>query len=73
MTVLSLIKKHSGCIFASFLACIIICGALGALAHNTVSQIGFFPSQIFSLTESGEENAEFSGRIEEELSELFGI
>lgn len=67
------VKKYSRCIFAGVLAALIMVASLCFLAHSfEISEVSFSPSQIYELTEEKGETPEFSSKISEELSELFG-
>ncbi len=67
------IKTYSRCIFACFLASLIIAASLCFLAHSfEINEISFSPSQIYELTGSEGKQPEISSKISEEISDLFG-
>ncbi len=69
---IGIIKKYSKCLFAILIAVLIIIASLCFLAHKRgISGISFSASQIYEMTDTDRQDAEFSSKIREEISDIF--
>lgn len=69
---IGIIKKYSKYLFAILVAALIIIASLCFLAHRqNISNISFSTSQIYEMTDIERQDAEFSSKIWEEISDIF--